>query len=199
MIMKRIMFTLLIVFCVATLACAESVEELLSRYRNDPQGMSAWMRNNLKYEKERNDYHQRPYETTKRKSGDCEDYAILARRAIGKGKIHCVQNKNGTRHAFLIVEEKNKKYMLSNGRIKEFALNTSVREIARKEWRGGRLIPFDEKKGFKDAKRKRYTSVDKTRRRYWEYLADAAIKRGKPNREYENMAKRFGSKKYKDK
>jgi predicted transglutaminase-like cysteine proteinase len=51
-----------------------------------PKDVIVWVRRNVSYQRDSEDYWQSPAETLNRKAGDCEDFAILARALlIGAG------------------------------------------------------------------------------------------------------------------
>ena len=112
-IRKIIPIIILFILCGYTLACAETVNQLRVLYKNDPHGLAKWMKGNITYTKDWDDIHQSPHVTAKTGKADCEDYAILARAVLGKGRL-VVENDGHNKHVILVFWHKDIKYVFSN-------------------------------------------------------------------------------------
>lgn len=110
---KIIVITILFILCSYSLASAATVNQLRAQYRNDPHGLSQWMRCNLRYSSVNGKAHQRPEVTLRRGKSDCEDFAILAQAVLGKGRLVHEEHK-GTGHVVLIFWRGGTKYVFSN-------------------------------------------------------------------------------------
>ena len=74
--LSKLLLTMLIAIFVVTNAYANqinSLTQLRATYRNDPRGLSKWMKDNVKYTKDRLklDEWQTPKRTLLRREGDC--------------------------------------------------------------------------------------------------------------------------------
>lgn len=119
--MKRITLIFIIIFLLPSLAFAgEDIQSLRAKYRNNPRGLSSWLKKNISYSKDRKNYAQKPYQTVQRGKGDCEDFAILSKSVLGKGAIMVEDGK----HAILLFEDKGKRYRLSNGSLSQVTADT---------------------------------------------------------------------------
>ena len=121
--LSKLLLTMLIAIFVVTNAYANqinSLTQLRATYRNDPRGLSKWMKDNVKYTKDRLklDEWQTPKRTLLRREGDCEDYAILANYVLGKGKFLAVSERGKKGHAVLIFKHDGKYYMYSNHKLR---------------------------------------------------------------------------------
>jgi hypothetical protein len=58
----------------------------IRREFNSPETLSKWLHRSIRYDKEApgGDYWQTPYETLDKRSGDCEDYALLAQALLSE-------------------------------------------------------------------------------------------------------------------
>jgi len=88
--MKKLLLTLYLIFCWFNIVYAIStVDELIKYCKESPEKISEWISNNIKYKDDmvvwdKEDYYQSPSETLNLKTGDCEDYAILAYACLKK-------------------------------------------------------------------------------------------------------------------
>ena len=74
---KVIRLTLMLIMFISLISFAEAREiENLPTFKT-PQQLSNWLMCNFKYHKEIGDHWQSPEETLQKRSGDCEDFAIL--------------------------------------------------------------------------------------------------------------------------
>lgn len=77
-----ILFTL----CIITFDCiadTPTLWETKQKLNHNPIKIAQWLRKNIRYELEFKEYIQTPEETFDKKTGDCEDYAILAEYLMG--------------------------------------------------------------------------------------------------------------------
>jgi hypothetical protein len=94
--MKKPFLTIFFIFyCLNSVYAISTVDELIEYCKKDPQKISKWISNNIRYKNDLDkwdklEYFQSPSETLSKdnkyglQSGDCEDYAILAYACLKK-------------------------------------------------------------------------------------------------------------------
>lgn len=83
---------------------------LYPSYIKTPQDLGKWISNSFTYQKEEVDYWKTPEETVKDKGGDCEDFAILAKKILkdlGYEPHLVVLRTTLKAHAICVFKEKN--------------------------------------------------------------------------------------------
>jgi len=117
---KLILIIFSILLCISTAQAVTTVDELVDLCHKDPLEISIWIATQIKYEDDwivwrMEDYWQTPTETLRLKTGDCEDYAILAYASLKKlgfyPKLFVLYN-NDTAHAICLFRYKHAWYYL---------------------------------------------------------------------------------------
>lgn len=81
-----------------------------------PDSLELWLKYTIKYVADEEEYWQTPEETVKLKTGDCEDFAILAMhvlRSLGYRDVHLVviaYKNEDVAHAVCVFKEHNGRY-----------------------------------------------------------------------------------------
>lgn len=118
--MKKWLLIIGFILCFNSAYAISTVDELVEFCHKDPEELSIWIAFNIKYIDDLEkwgieDYWQSPSETLESKTGDCEDYAILAYACMKKLGYHpkvFILYNNTDAHALCLVKYKHAWYYL---------------------------------------------------------------------------------------